>query len=159
MDDREAVFHTLNYENSVDGIYLFEWPLTMEQAERWCARAEKGAESGLEHIFLVISKEHEEPVGCIGLHYFTDANERAEIGYWLDEAHQGKGYAAEMLQAVLAHAFAQEHIHEVFATTAMDNQASQMLLQRAGFADSEIVDVEKSPGVTRPSRKFVLYRS
>lgn len=157
--DSEAIFHTLNYEGSVNSIYLFEWPLTMEQAERWCARAEKGFESGKEHIFLVSTTSDKKPIGCIGIHYSAGTETQAEIGYWLDEKQHGNGYAAEMLQALIAHAFAQGTIKELYATTAMDNEASQSLLQRNGFTQDEIVEIEKAPGETRQSRKFVLHRS
>ena len=58
---------------------------------------------------------------------------KAEIGYWLTERLWGKGLMTEALQAVVAFAFGPLGLHRIYATTHLDNKASQRVLERTGF--------------------------
>lgn len=57
--------------------------------------------------------------------------ESAEIGYWLAEQETGKGYAT-LATAALAR-YAKCDFSRVYAKTHQDNDASQHVLERAGF--------------------------
>ena len=70
-------------------------------------------------------------VGDCGLHFLDDR--QVELGITLDPAHQGKGYAAEALRAVLDHLFGTLGKHRVVATTDAENAAAAALFARLGF--------------------------
>ncbi|WP_138378754.1 GNAT family N-acetyltransferase [Luteithermobacter gelatinilyticus] len=57
----------------------------------------------------------------------------AEIGYWFGRAAWGRGYATEMLQAVVRACFEHSAIEELVAQTAADNIGSRRILEKAGF--------------------------
>ena len=57
----------------------------------------------------------------------------AEIGYGVAEEHQGRGYAAEAVSALVDWAFEQPEIMCVTAETEASNIASRKVLTRAGF--------------------------
>ena len=59
----------------------------------------------------------------------------AEIGYWLDDRHTGKGYATVATRALAAHA-RQQRFHRVFANVTVGNEASASVLKRAGFVQT-----------------------
>lgn len=150
----KAVLSTLGYESTVGAISLFTWPLDEAQAMEWCKRAEKGLANGTEYIFLARKQSSGHPVGCIGLH-INAKDKSAEAGYWVDEAFQGRGYASEMLGAVLDYAFNRLDIKQITATTALDNEASAGLLQKHGFRFARYLDVECADGSQRPSRQYL----
>jgi [ribosomal protein S5]-alanine N-acetyltransferase len=58
---------------------------------------------------------------------------KAEIGYWLAEPLWGKGLMPEAIEAVVTFAFDQLGLHRIYATTHVDNRASQRVLEKVGF--------------------------
>lgn len=56
-----------------------------------------------------------------------------EIGYGIEEAYCGRGYATESVQALCRWAFATGQVTAVEAETEPDNLASQKVLQKSGF--------------------------
>jgi RimJ/RimL family protein N-acetyltransferase len=57
----------------------------------------------------------------------------AEIGYWLGEAHWGRGITVEAVELVSRHAFISHHLHRLFALPFADNAASIRVLEKAGY--------------------------
>lgn len=70
-------------------------------------------------------------IGDAGMHFID--GEQVEIGYTLSPDHQGKGYAAEAVHAVLGYLFGILGKHRVFASVDPDNTHSIALLERLGF--------------------------
>ncbi len=103
------------------------------------AEAEKMYETYLKpgfpnHFRLVIElKETGEPVGTIGLYYYTKENHRAELGYDLLKEHWGVGLMTEAVEEVLRYGFEQLELNRVEATTDAENLASNRVLERTGF--------------------------
>ena len=56
-----------------------------------------------------------------------------EIGYGINETHQGQGYATEAVDAAVTWALQQPGITCVEAETGPDNQASRRVLEKCGF--------------------------
>jgi [ribosomal protein S5]-alanine N-acetyltransferase len=72
-------------------------------------------------------------IGTIGFWKIQKEHYRAEIGYLLQPAHQGKGLMQEALSVVLAYGFQALHLHSVEANVNPANTASIKLLERNGF--------------------------
>ncbi|HVV13046.1 GNAT family N-acetyltransferase [Amycolatopsis sp.] len=81
--------------------------------------------------------EHEGEV--VGLAHLRPSAElpgkAAEIGYFLDPAHGGKGLATEAAQALLSHGFATLGLPAIWAVVHESNVASRKLAARLGFLD------------------------
>jgi [ribosomal protein S5]-alanine N-acetyltransferase len=56
------------------------------------------------------------------------------LGYWVDEAHTGRGLATTAVREIVRLAFADLKLHRVQAETLPHNDASQRVLLRNGFA-------------------------
>jgi ribosomal-protein-alanine N-acetyltransferase len=74
-----------------------------------------------------------EMIGSIGIWQMDKANHRAEIGYMLSTAHQGKGYMQEALTEAIKYAFENIVLHSIEANVHPGNLASIKLLERNGF--------------------------
>ena len=91
------------------------------------ARADKGYAFG---IFL----DDRLLIGRVSLsNVFRRAWQNANLGYFLDHAHTGRGYMTAAVQLALAFAFASARLHRVQAATLEDNAASIRVLEKAGF--------------------------
>lgn len=74
-----------------------------------------------------------EMIGKCRLSKFSAQNRRCEIGYILDRAHWGKGYAREALAALIGHAFGALDMLRIEADVDPRNNASTQLLERLHF--------------------------
>lgn len=66
----------------------------------------------------------------------------SEIGYGIVESRRRRGYATEVVMAMLGHAFAKPEVAEVVATADLNNPASIRVLKKAA-----------RPSIPEPSRK------
>ena len=57
----------------------------------------------------------------------------AVVGYWVDQARNGRGLASAAVAAVVEYAFGELELHRVEAGTRLDNVRSQRVLERNGF--------------------------
>ena len=71
-------------------------------------------------------------VGSINLTPDKDSS-RAEIGYWLDARHTGRGYATLATKALAS--FFRGKYPKLFAEVVEGNEASTQVLERAGFVN------------------------
>ncbi len=72
-------------------------------------------------------------IGLCGARKKNASATEAEIGYELNPAHWGHGYATEAARCVLNFAFKQLRVHRVWATCIADNQASVRVLEKLGM--------------------------
>jgi RimJ/RimL family protein N-acetyltransferase len=76
-----------------------------------------------------------EAVGGIGFSPGADVERySAEIGYWLGEAHWGRGIVAEAVRLVSEYAFRDCRMLRLFALPFADNAQSIRVLEKAGYA-------------------------
>jgi len=78
----------------------------------------------------------------------------AMLAYSVDGAYEGRGYAREACEAVIAHAFGELGLHSLTATYDPANERSGGLLKRLGFV--EVARTPVVPGLERHMRAQVL---
>ena len=71
--------------------------------------------------------------GVIGLHQIEWTNNRTDIGYWLDESHQGKGIMTRACEALVDHVFEELNLNRVEIEAAVENVRSRAIPERLGF--------------------------
>ena len=103
----------------------------VEDEEAFIARDLAGRESGAFHCTVL---ERGAIVGGVGLHAIDPPNFKAEVGYWLDEAHQGKGIITLACRAVVNHLFGEMKLHRVSIECGVENRRSRAVPERLGFA-------------------------
>jgi len=82
--------------------------------------------------WLVIENAGNRGVGLVGFKGLQPGGV-TEIGYGIDPAVQGNGYASEAVRALCDWAFRQEHFSMAQAVVKRDNPASLRVLQKSGF--------------------------
>jgi RimJ/RimL family protein N-acetyltransferase len=101
-------------------------------------------------------------IGAIGLHvpeYDTPFTPCVEVGWRLDRAYWGRGYATEGARAAMHDGFDRLGLAEIVSFTAACNVRSRRVMERLGMTRSPDDDFDH-PRITEghPLRRHVLYR-
>lgn len=70
-----------------------------------------------------------------------------EVGYVLDKAYWGKGYATELAQSCLDYGFDKLWLKEIVAKTNKYNYSSQKVLQKIGMKFRKYITIEDKEGM------------
>jgi ribosomal-protein-serine acetyltransferase len=76
--------------------------------------------------------------GALSL-YINRESRSAEIGYWIDGGHEGRGLATRAVTALLDHAFGALSIDRVALHTDPANERSRALARRLGFVEEGLL--------------------
>jgi len=67
------------------------------------------------------------------------ANRAASVGYWLGEAHQGRGTMTKACSALTSHAFSGMGLHRIEIRCAVENRKSRAIPERLGFRNEGLI--------------------
>lgn len=115
--------------------WVASWPIpfTREMASARIKAAREMAYAGDALPFAVIVKESGELIGWVTLNRDDDDQRRGSFGYWLGEAHHGKGYMRELAPVVLAAGFRLLNLDVIEAGAQPENVASFSIMQSCGM--------------------------
>lgn len=82
---------------------------------------------------VIVPKGTTTVVGDCVLKIPEDEPQQGSLGYAVDPAYQGKGYATEAVQAVVRYAFETLRLHRLTATIFAEHTASIKVVERAGM--------------------------
>ena len=103
------------------------------QAQRFIENSRKLEEEGTGARFAVVRAADETPVGQCCLFKWNPAFRSAGVGYCLDDAAWGKGFATEAVGALLHWAFEALDLNRVQAEADTRNAPSGHVLEKLGF--------------------------
>ena len=117
-------------------------------------RFERQAADGT-HPFAIL--DGDAIAGTINVfHIVREVLQSCTIGYWIDQARNGRGLATGAVEAVVAYAFGELELHRVEAATLLDNVASQRVLEKAAF--DRIGVARRFLRINDEWRDFVLFQ-
>ncbi len=131
IQDLSDLYQVLSNETVRHPVAILPKAFDLKEAEAFIHHATQKMKETQEFCLSVWDATHQY-IGYAGLHPTNHAHE-LEIGYWLAESEWGKGYATELTQGLLTFAFQRQSVTSVIATTALDNTASQRVLEKCGF--------------------------
>ncbi|AXK37376.1 N-acetyltransferase [Streptomyces armeniacus] len=103
------------------------------RAERFIAKCDKLADEGTGARVAIDRASDGAFVGWCALSGWDPGNRSASLGYCLDEAMWGHGYATEAAHALLQWAFGTLDLNRVQSETDTRNVASARVLEKIGF--------------------------
>ncbi|MGN7470099.1 GNAT family N-acetyltransferase [Brevibacillus sp. SAFN-007a] len=108
--------------------------LTLSGQEAQIAQAEQDFAAGTAFAFGVFLRDTDEMIGRVALsNVVRGAWQNATIGYFMDEACNGKGYTTAAVRLALAYAFQEAGLHRVQAAVMPRNTPSIRVLEKNGF--------------------------
>lgn len=134
MDEDDAEAHFAVRSDPEVARYLSRGPWTeLAQAVESIEQTRANYASGTGLRLGIVLRETGQLIGDASLYAFVDASRRCDIGYTLGQAHWGRGYAAEALEALLGYGFDALDLNRVEADIDPANAASSRVLEKLGF--------------------------
>ena len=99
------------------------------------------------------------PIGCAELLIHPNGNHwwgegSAELGYWVGEEYQRRGYATEACRSLIKRAFDDLCIKQIYATFKKENLASRRVLEKLGF--EYYTELNNIDYLNRPFREIAM---
>ena len=134
-DKADLVLHADNRKVWRNLTALFPHPYTAADADFWIALVHQPSNN--RHLAI---EWQGRAVGGIGIIAGDDVHCRTgQLGYWLGEAHWGRGIATAAARAMVAHARAELSFARLEARVYAWNPASGRVLEKAGFAREAVL--------------------
>jgi len=77
-------------------------------------------------------------IGTIGFNSINSLHRICEIGYWIDESHQGKGITSRCTAELVRFAFEKLEMNKVSIPVAVENFASRAIPEKLGFINEGV---------------------
>jgi ribosomal-protein-alanine N-acetyltransferase len=106
---------------------------TMEDVLGFIQKIKKGIEGNLWLYWAVTVKGSDRLIGTICLWNFVPYDDKAELGYELSTAYQGRGFMIEAIRAVVTYGFETIGLMSLEAGVHPENAPSIRTLKRSGF--------------------------
>jgi RimJ/RimL family protein N-acetyltransferase len=101
-----------------------------EKALRWLSKTS----NPYDHLaWAVCKKSSDQCIGMVNYHHRDARNRRLELGYIIAPKHQRKGFAAEIVRAVIRYCVDELDVHRIEALIHPDNVTSRRLVESLGF--------------------------
>ena len=127
----------LEYQSNPDVVKYLPWSVRdAAEVEVAVARAMGQTTFDSENDYLSLALERRvdgRMIGQLNAMYISEANQCAEIGYVLNPAFGGNGYATESSDALVGALFDTQMFRRVVARMDVRNVASQAVARRLGF--------------------------
>ncbi|HEX6958012.1 MAG TPA: GNAT family protein [Ferrovibrio sp.] len=109
--------------------------LTPELVTRFIAArlAEAENPSGRDWVFAVEETSMRRAIGMVRLSIASPEHRQGNIGFSLDGAIRGRGYASEAMRALLDYGFQVLELHRITALADVENARSHAVLEKLGF--------------------------
>ncbi len=156
LDSMHRLFsnaEAMRYLTTIRTTTLDETFLWLEEAIKQAAMTER-----TKWYFAVTEQKTGKYLGEMGYVVLEDSAQGrvVDLGFFLEPAHWGKGYAAEAAEAVLRFAFTEGSVHKVIADCLSENQASEKVMKKLGMTcEGELLEHTLHEGVLK---NRVLYR-
>ncbi|RHB48983.1 GNAT family N-acetyltransferase [Exiguobacterium sp. AM39-5BH] len=106
---------------------------TLSETEANLQRAQQLYGTGESFRYLIFLRETGAFVGTVSLFGIDWDVPKAEIGYWLDSTHTGRGYMTEAVEAVIRFGFTRFDFKRIEIRCESTNNASRLIPERLGF--------------------------
>jgi ribosomal-protein-alanine N-acetyltransferase len=130
MDEAHAVFAGWSRDKEVTRYLTWRPHTGIEQTKEFIQSCLTAWENQTRFPYMITLKENGEVVGMIDPRI---EGPKLGIGYVAAHAHWGKGYVPEAIRAIIDWAFQQPTVYRVYATTDVENTASQRVLEKVGM--------------------------
>lgn len=131
----EGVYKVVSQQEVADTMLMIPHPYPRKQVDRWLAYLQKSFELGSALEYAVFTKEEPDRyLGNCGLVSISQTHHSGEIGYFIDPAEWGRGYATEACRKLVDIGFQKHGLNRLFGRCLVRNPASRSVLEKAGMS-------------------------
>lgn len=134
-DMADSVYSVVKKREIAEMMLMIPHPYPRKQLDGWLDYVQKSFDIGQSFEYAVFTKDRPARyIGNCGLVAVSKAHHSGEIGYFIDPAEWGRGYATEACQKLLQQAFTRHGLNRVFGRCLVRNPASRRVLEKVGMA-------------------------
>lgn len=153
--DAARAFEIQSDWNVTRMLRMASFPPDRDAIASWFAEHRREWEAGEAYRFAI--ERDGRLIGIVDIDEIAGAE--GELGYWLEQAAWGQGYALEAARAVVAFAFGAPALQRLRSAHAVDNIASGNVLTKLGFRPlGEARYDSRSRGEAVMQRRYLLSR-
>jgi RimJ/RimL family protein N-acetyltransferase len=130
LEDADAIFEGWAQDREVTRYLTWRPHECIEQAQEFVRSCVAAWEKDARFPYMITLRENHNVIGMIDPRI---EGSKVGIGYGLARSYWGKGYVPEATRALIDWAFRQPMIYRVYATTDVENVASQRVLEKVGM--------------------------
>jgi ribosomal-protein-serine acetyltransferase len=109
----------------------------LQHVQQFLRESRRKAMNGNGQTFLVINSGR--IVGVLGEHNIDRVDRKTELGYWLDQGHEGRGIMTQAVERLLGHIFDDLDLNRVVLSCAVGNVKSRAIPERLGFVHEGVL--------------------
>ena len=125
------------YASDPEVAQYMDWgPNTPEETEavlQMRLRQQEAPDLSDPYSLAVVLKETGKLIGVVSLYDIDPVNRSAGVGYCLNRAFWGQGYATEAVRAMLQFGFEELHLHRIYGTCRPENIGSWRVMEKVGM--------------------------
>ncbi|MEM9715559.1 MAG: GNAT family N-acetyltransferase [Pseudomonadota bacterium] len=144
MEDLDDMFAAANNIEIAKWLARMPWPLAIEDTKRFIEQNADG-----QKMMRVVYFE-DCPIGVV--------NADGGFGFWIAQPFWGRGFATEAGQAMIDQAFQTTSIAAMPTGYFVGNTASARVLDKLGFVNTDVTELETVAFGVKTSRNMILTR-
>ncbi len=161
MTHASPLFHFIESERERLSAFL-PWPKhisKLEDEEKFISSMEKNWDDRLCFGFAIVDRTHDRVMGAIDIHAISWENSRCEIGYWISQDFEGRGFVVDACKCLENHLF-QAGFHRIEIRCNSNNLRSLKIPKRLGYKlEGELREDALENGSYRNTLIFGLLKS
>jgi len=123
---------------SVCDTLAWDGPESAEEYSQGLALRSLQVLAGDKHFFTIVLRQSSQPIGSCDLRLEHDGAAQANVGLWIGEPFQGKGYGTQVVGSLTAYGFEKLGLQKIVADIFVGNWASRRAFEKNGFQLEEI---------------------
>lgn len=129
----DEVFEVVKRKEIADTMVMIPHPYPREVVDGWISYLQKSFSLGTAYEFAIFLKETGRYIGNCGLVTISKSHKNAEVGYFIDVAEWGKGYATEACKRIIQYGFEEHALNRIYSRCMVRNGASRKVMEKSGM--------------------------
>jgi len=129
-EDIDSIYHACQ-DPTISSFTRVPYPYDREMAEEFVRGCDISYRNHQGIVFAI--EVADKFAGTIGLHGINLSDHCAEIGYWIEQSHRGKGLCTAALRSLIEFSLKFMEFRRLEAMADYNNLASQRVMERAGM--------------------------
>ncbi|MDR1366993.1 MAG: GNAT family N-acetyltransferase [Puniceicoccales bacterium] len=129
LDDLAKIFS--DYE-TIYMLAFMPWPFDRDRVKTYMMNLSYSIENGRSLYWAITLPGEDRLIGTMGL-TLDHVQNRAEMHYWMDNEHRGKGYMTEVAKRVIHYVFIDLELNRLDINHLNENIGSQRVIEKCGF--------------------------
>ncbi|MGD2252738.1 MAG: GNAT family N-acetyltransferase [Anaerolineales bacterium] len=139
-DTDADLLYPLLIDTTVTETIAWDGPESLEEYRQGIKDRAVQVAEGRSHFFIIVERTSDRPIGSCSVRP-EEGGFRGNLGLWLGEPYQGKGYGTAVIRMLMDYGFETLGLGRIEAQVFVGNWASRRVFEKNGFG---VVGIERA---------------